>query len=944
MEISFDAPLWLLLGLLVVPMAWLARPLRGRRAVLAFALRALVVLAMALAAAGLNLERAADRLGVVFVLDRSASLAEEAREQALRFVQDQGRLMGPEDRAAVVVVGDGAMVESEPRGELALTAVESVVSPHQTDLEAGLRLAEAVMPSDATRRIVVLSDGEETRGDAVDQAAAAADDVEVWTLPLRRAASDEVLLEGMTAPDQVAEGEAFELRVVARASQPTTGTLRLFRNETLMGSLPVSLQGGRADVITLRQSADVGGYLRYRATLDVDGPDAIPQNNVAVATVAVEGAPRVLYVEGKEGQSGPLTRALRAQGIQVETVGPGGVPGSMAALQPYSAVLLSDVPAYALTSRQMQVLQRYVRDLGRGFAMLGGDESFGLGGYYATPVEEVLPVRMDIEDKRYFPSQSMVLAIDTSGSMGGIGAAEKLGMAKEAAIQTTELMADRDVLGAISFDAAASWIVPMTKLTNRKKVESAIAKLRAGGGTDIYPALKEAYKAHREQNAALKHIILLSDGVTLGRDFSTLIRLGRKQGVSLTTIGFGQDTDRTSMEQWAQWGEGRFYLVTDPSHIPRIFTREAMLASRSFLSEEPFVPTFGAPDGITRGLPGALPQLLGYVATEPKERSKVLLWADAEKNTPLLAVWRHGLGRSAAWTSDCKARWAAPWLGTDAYGRTFSQMVRWLAAGSGDGDVQARAELDRGTIAVTVDAYDSEGGFRNFLRGEARFIAPDLSVQTAPLQQVAPGRYRAATQARETGAWLVGVFLEDADGNPVGSATAEAAQPYSPEYRPMSGGDGLLAEVARVGRGQRLDPAVVLEAPEQAGLWTPPLRPRTVPHPQWPRLLVLAAVLFLFDVTARRLAWPPWGGPKQADPVRVPDLVTPAAPSPRPQRPARPKVEATPRPPRPAATPPGDAPITPEEAPVAAKVEEPTRSQEYVGGLLAARRRARKKE
>ncbi len=948
-RVSLDSPQWLAMLLLLIPM-WMAagrRTLSDRRARLAWLARVLLLLAITLAAAGLTLKEPADRLGVVFVLDRSASLAEEARTQALGFVQKQSEQMREGDRAAVVVIGDGAMVEQEPSASIGVATIESTISPHQTDLSAGLRLAEALMPSDFTRRIVVLSDGEETRGDAIAQAASAEEDVELWTLPFTRAAADEVLLEGMTAPDQVPEGAAFELRVIARAQKPTNGKLHLYRNDRLLGTLPVQLKGGRADVFSLRQEADETGFLRYRATLEVDSADdAVPQNNVAVTTVAVQGRPRVLYVEGKPGQSDYLSRVLTEEGMQVDVIAPGELPGTLAALQPYSVVLLSDVPAYGMTGRQMQLLQRYVRDLGRGFAMFGGDESFGVGGYYGTVVEEVLPVRMDIQDKRYFPSLSMVLAIDTSGSMGGVGVAEKLGMAKEAAIQTTELMADRDRVGVISFDAAASWIVPMTTLTKRRQIVSTVAKLRSGGGTDIYPALKESYKALAKEGTAMKHIILLSDGITFGGDFETLIKLGAKRDMTLTTIGVGDDADRQSMETWAKWGAGRYYLVTRPEHIPRIFTREAMLATRSFLIEESFVPTFGAPDSITKGLPDPLPSLGGFVATEPKPTAKVSLWAKADENTPLLATWRHGLGRSAAWTSDVKARWARPWLGTEAYTQTFTQLVRWLAASEGSTDVQATAELDRGLLEVTVDAYDEDGGFRNFLEGEARFIAPDLTVHSRPLQQVAPGRYKARADVGQDGSHLVAVFLRDAEGNPVGQATAEAVQPYSPEYRASSGGQALLTELSRVGRGTVLDPSVVVPDPLKAGIWTPPQRPRLVPHPQWPKLIWLAALVLLFDVATRRLAWPLWQRSATPKTLTVPGFepvpvaagkAPPVRKPPKSPKAPRRDLEST------LTAAPEDAPIAPEPE-VTPIEEEPTASEKYVGGLLAARRRARKKQ
>ena len=946
-RLTLDAPEWMLLLLVLVPMWWAAgrKTLQGRQAKVAAVLRTLLILLIALAAAGLTLKMPAKRLGVVFVLDRSASLPEAARAEALQFVQDAAESMNEQDKAAVVVVGDGAMVELEPTEDFALAGVESRVSPHQTDLAAGLRLAEAVMPSDYTRRIVVLSDGEETRGDAIAQAASAGEDVELWARAWDRQEADEVLLEGLTAPDQVAEGSAFELRVVARAQHKTQGTLHLYRNERLLGSLPVELQGGRADLFVLRQDADESGFLRYRATLEVEG-DAVPQNNVAVTTVAVEGRPRVLYVEGKKGQGRYLETVLEAEGMSVDVIQPGELSASLVALQPYSAVLLSDVPAYALTDRQMEVLRRYVRDLGRGFAMLGGDESFGVGGYYRTPVEEILPVRMDIQDKKYFPSLSMAMAIDKSGSMGGVGPAEKLGMAKEAAIQTTDLMAERDRIGVISFDGAASWAVPMTSLVHRSRIQDASSKMQAGGGTDIYPALKESYGALHRESTAQRHIILMSDGVTMGGDFETLIRMGTRRDITLTAIAIGDDADRHSMEAWAKWGGGRYYLVTKPEHIPRIFTREAMLATRSFLVEEPFRPVLGAPSPVTRGLEDVkLPLLGGYVATEPKPRSTVAMWARQDENTPLLATWRHGLGRTAAWTSDCKARWAKDWVGTEAYTRTFTQLVRWLAASEGTADVQAHAELDRGVMSVTVDAYDADGEFRNFLEGDARFIGPDLSVETRPLQQIAPGRYRAQIDATQDGSHLVGVFLRDAEGNTVGGATAEAAQPYSPEYRPAAGGAALLAEVTRIGRGRPL-------AGEPPGVvFTPPSVPRMVPHPLWPPLLILAALVLLADVAARRLDW---GFLRRAPAAAATlSIFRPAPPrakkkagrKPRPRKPKKPKAAPVAAPARkieipevdPDTNAPGDLPVGQTE-PTPAEPE-----NQYVGGLLAARRRAREK-
>jgi hypothetical protein len=278
-----------------------------------------------------------------------------------------------------------------------------------------------------------------------------------------------------------------------------------------------------------------------------------------------------------------------------------------------------------------------------------------------------------------------------------------------------------------------------------------------------------------------------------------------------------------------------------------------------------------------------------------------------------------------------KPRWARDWVGTEAYTRVFTQAVRWLTASADSSDVQTSANLDRGVLTVTVDAFDAEGGFRNFLEGEARFIAPDLSVRSVPLQQSAPGRYVARNTVKADGSHLVGVVLKDGDGNEVGRSVAEAAQPYSPEYKSQGGGGALLAEVARVGHGRLLTPT------DAKTVFAPPNTPRLVPHALWPPLVILAALLWLIDAAIRRLEWPLWGrSPVAAGVAAAPSRGLPSRAEPPRRAPAK-------------AAPLESAELPPafEEQPEPEVVVEPppvSASEKYVGGLLAARRRARRRE
>jgi Ca-activated chloride channel family protein len=658
-----------------------------------------------------------------------------------------------------------------------------------------------------------------------------------------------VLLEDLLVPSRVDEGSTYEVKVVARSDEPASGTLRLYRNDEYLGELPVELDGQRARVLSFRQDASTAGLYRYRATLEVDSrSDALPENNQVVATVQVAGAPKILLVERDVPQARHLAQALAAENLAVEVVGPERLPADLAGLRPYAAVILSDIPAFVTTRRQQEALQAYVRDLGRGLMMVGGDESFGLGGWYRSPVETALPVKMDIEDKTRFPKLAMVLSLDKSCSMGG-GAGSKLEMAKEAALQTADLLSTRDMLGVVSFDGAASWISPLAELGDRQQVYDDVKAIRPGGGTDIYPSLVTAFDELRKTDASLKHVILLSDGMTEPADFPTLVKAALADSITLSTVGIGTDADSQTMQDLAKWGGGSSYIVTDQNSIPAIFTRETLLATRSFLIEETFDPHLASPSELVRGI-AAFPPLDGLVATEVKERATLAMVADVRmtensKGLPLLAHWRYGLGRSAAFTSDAKGRWGRRWLGTPTYTRFWTQIGRWLAAGGENDSLALESEIREGELIIGVDAVDAAGGFRNFLDGEVRIVAPDLQVHALPLRQVAPGRYEARMPVDQDGSWMIGAQLLDGD-DVVGQAVGEAVQSYSPEFRARTGaGHALLEEIGRVGGGGLLtDPAAVFARPEVR---------REVPRPLWPILMAISAFLLLLDVANRRL-------------------------------------------------------------------------------------------
>ena len=588
MTFGFDTPenLWFcLLVLPAVAAVWTTRRrLEQRQLWTTTLLRVGAILCFSLALAGLTRFDQTKALAVVYVLDRSASVPDESADQATAMITQGLKSQGRKDLAGVVVFGDEALIEQPLTKRLNVQTIESTPSPHQSDLESALRLGAALMPADRSRRIVLLSDGEETRGDAKAEAQfVASQDLEITVYPLAGRTGADMRIADLRAPAEVQEGAPFQLQAIIESDAATTGTLRLYNNDQYMGELAVDLTEQRSVTMRVEQEAKKTGLLRYRAVLAPDDPDldTMAANNEFSATVQVSGPNKVLLISSRSDKALHLASTLKTEKLVIERGGIDQLPGTLAGLRDYSVLILDNVPAYALTRPQQEAIRSYVRDMGRGLVMVGGDRSFGLGGYYHSPVADAMPVHMDIKDKTKFPKLGMILALDKSCSMGG-GAGSKLAMAKEAAIETANLLNERDMLGVISFDGAASWIVPLGDLENRAQVIQQLSSLRSGGGTDIYPALETSTKALASSDAALKHIILLSDGMTTAGDYEGLLQRARANQITLTSIAIGDDADRNTMRQLAEWGDGNYYLVTDPLSIPAVFTREAMLATRAF--------------------------------------------------------------------------------------------------------------------------------------------------------------------------------------------------------------------------------------------------------------------------------------------------------------------------------------------------------------------------
>ena len=980
---TFTRPLLLLLLPILPFLAYLGWPKAryGRgRAWAALILRCFIALLVILGLAGIQSVRGADQLAVVFLVDASDSVPEPERERALDFVGQALAALRPDDRAALVLFGTDALVERPMMGGASpagpgrgpLGEVASIPRTHQTNLEAAIRLGSALFPAGAARRLVVLSDGRPTLGQA-EQAVrlAHAQGVQVDVVPLLPSLAEEgregveAWLAELDTPGRLHQGEEFTLSITARATAETEAELTVLSGETVVAQKQIRLNPG-PNTFAIPLTAGAPGFTPVRAYL-TPAADTYPQNNTLSAFTLIEGPPRILLVAtpseeeaggdslfpppsqgGAGGGWGYIRAALQAAGLDVAVTTPAALPSDPAGLAQYAAIVLIDTPAQTFSPRALSALQSYVRDLGGGLIAVGGPDAYGVGGWYDTPLEQTLPVWMIVRDPQRFPPMSIVVVIDKSGSMAAReDGVQKIRLAGEAAARVAELLTDLDEITVIAFDDRPADVIGPLPADRREDVIDQVIRLQAGGG-GIYvrESLQEALRVLAESDKAVRHIVLLADGSDAEhqRDVPELVeREIAAQGITLSTVAIGAGNDLSFLEHVAELGGGRYHFTDRAANLPVIFAQETQLAMRSYVVEEPFYPRQTAASPILTGIE-AVPQLAGYVATTPKPAGRVIL--ATHQNDPLLAVWQYGLGRAVAWTSDATARWAQRWVTWDGFTRFWAQAVRWTIVERADVPVEVSVTLEGEQARVTIDAVDQSGAFVDGLEARLSVVGPEGEPMRAELAQTAPGRYEGAFVPPAEGAYLMRLTASSPErGGPdealdTLALTTGWVMGYSPEYAALEGDPAYLARLADLGGG------VVIEDPAEA--LAHDLRGIGVRRDLWPILLALAALLLPFDVGMRRLAlsrrdlgraraWIVAHLPRRR-PRPVPETPTPV------RRLFQAKSRAGKRTPEAGAPPPAEPPPAPERPPQpeAGPGEPPAAEGETLAERLLRRKRERK--
>ena len=741
-------------------------PMSPRRRLWLSALRLALFALIAAALAGPVTEVRRTKEAVVFVLDHSRSQGRVGQAAAVARVQSLIAALPRETAVGIVSAGaDVRIVRSpgpiDPEQPLGVDPAWIEADGAQSNLSQALALAAGLFPPKSGRRIVLVSDGLETRGDLLRAAREAALlGIVVDCVPNRGPAEpDARVVRLRSSRTRAHEGSTVALFAEVESSLTGEGLVRLFENGVEVESRPLKLEAGQAQTLEFKRTPESRNLYRFLVRVEGFEGDAIPENDEAMTLVEVRGRPLILYVEGLPDEAHYLAEAMAREGIRLDVRPPEGIPENLQQLAAYDGVILSDVPARLLSQRAMASLHDYVEKLGGGFLMIGGINSFGVGGYYRTPIEDILPVKMQPPDQEERFSTAICLIIDRSGSMSG----NKIEICKSAAVATASMLSGKDYIGVCAFDSQANWVVPMTKAGNKAAIQARISTLSAGGGTNIYPGMAAGYDALKRLQAKVKHAIVLTDGRTSGGGYEALAAQMLGDGITVSAVGVGGGADTTLLRGIARAGGGKFYETTDASAIPRIFTQDTAVHMGRLVREEAFTPQQVERHPMLAGWDASEAQpLLGYVKTLRKATTQVPLVTD--QGDPLLAHWRFGLGKVTAFTSDCKSRWAALWLaGWPGYGQFWGQVLREMARNPEGQLMDLRLEEVDGQLRIEVDALEDAATFRNAakVKADVYFVpAGALGSQMKPLDvveldPVGPGRYRHDLVLEQPGVYLV---------------------------------------------------------------------------------------------------------------------------------------------------------------------------------------------
>lgn len=817
---EFTYPIFLKL-LYLTPIFWLVAILGIKRLpiwrlVLSALLRSIVFAVVVLVLAGMSrVEKSLKDLQIIYLVDVSSSIDNDGKEWIESYINEMDAQLSEEIKRELKIFAlNSKMVQgsdTSPGKDFKFNIADYLQPEKHKEEQQGLHNAVLDLNSDRTnissaiisalghfdegsaKRIVLITDGNENVGDAIEATLLAKNEnVKIYTVnPPKSSVENKILLKKVLVPPEIPEGKTAEIKVVVenKSDSFVDGNLEIFLHKTdkkepfrLFKKWNASFGPG-VNVFKAKYVPGKKGFVRFETKLDVNDKVEIEKNS-NVNPVVITGKPKVLYVNGRKGRDLFLPDTLEKRDLDVEVVSSDQIPETILDMLVYDSIIFSNVPKSVLKSEQMEIIEKYVRDFGGGFVMLGGEDSFIQGGYADTPIEKILPVKMEggehkRKQKKY--RFSLMLVVDKSASMGG----RKMTFAKKATVELVRQLQDNDKLGIVAFDNNPYMITDLRPVPAVKvDLVSKLSRLHAGGGTNIFPALKMAFLNIARSNSKKNHVILLSDGNSeyLYYNKEALLKAYKNVKISVSTIAIGKWFVNTNLlKEIAMRTGGSFYRIDDVSQLPKLIIKDVEDSiSKTDIHEEFFFPIKVTDSQILKDISQKqLPPLKGYSITTSKAGSETPLITDVRgKVDPILANWRYGLGKTLVYTADAEARWSSNWIKWMKYNKFWSQSLRWAMKDIPESDYSLKVEMVNDKPFLFIESFYKDEqlsagkeNMKNNMTTEIKVLLYSAGVDSRSsknnpqyeellLRQIAPKKYISSLEKIKPGNYFTNVLIE----------------------------------------------------------------------------------------------------------------------------------------------------------------------------------------
>lgn len=805
--------------------------------------RSLLVLMILLAMAGISIPKHMKKTETIFLIDVSDSMKGNIT-QIEDYLKKTIAKMPNRNVAGVVTFGKDMAVDRFLSENTSFSTFTTEPVTTATNIENAVTAACSMFDEGAGKQIVLITDGSENEGNmSIAASLVRGKEIELSAISVEDSIdhNPEVYIDGLNAPKVIHAGDHYNVTASVQSNVETDAVLSLYSGRVAKGQQDIHVTKGQNQFV-FDDVGEEGMIAQYKAVIE-PAKDTISVNNTYVTYAQIVARPRLLLVEGTSGEASEFEKLLRAANVDYDTVTPAGAPNSLSDLNQYKAVITLNVYYDDLAPGFARLLPSYIKDYAGGYICIGGENSYALGNYKGTELEEVLPVNMDLQGEKELPKMAMAMVIDQSGSMISPSIENSqvtgLDLAKQAAISGVSQLRSTDEVGVLAFDDSYHWMVPMQNADDMDQIEEGIASIGYGGGTSIYPALEEAYKEISKSDAKINHIILLTDGQDEYRQYHSLLKQIKDADITVSTVAVGEESDQTMLSNIADICGGRFYYTDVNNSIPRIFAQEVYLSTNTYLINQEFYPDIVSDSDILSGaMDEGCPALLGYIASTPKNAANVIL--ESDQGDPILTTWQYGLGRTVAWNSDGDNVWTANYANWDNYPTLWSNIIQYVIADTELGDDAFEIHKDGNTVTLsyTTKEYDKDTAVFAVVSDE-NGSAKDISFEA-----VKPGTYEAALDVGDVG--IYSINLRKNQGNDIVKTynTAYANQ-YSLEYQ-FSGDTAALDTFVSQAAGKMIS--------MDDSVWNRQNNTVRASVPLTVPLLIFSIFFFLFDIIARRWA------------------------------------------------------------------------------------------